>query len=176
MVTFAGHVNDVYHQNVIMSSQIDMTIYVQCIYKTSRSKYILIFHTITAVQNTPTIYQEMYISFFYSFNIDKYLGRVSTHVRNSKFVNLQQGRSLGAQYTSCMVQIYLILSSWYLSMNLMYSFIMEVFCKVCGLSLWYRIHYLRKNVSIEVLIDTLSGILFKKCWHQRKMKPFNFLQ
>lgn len=25
---------------------------------------------------------------FYSFNIDKYLGRVSTHVRNSKFVNL----------------------------------------------------------------------------------------
>lgn len=28
MVTFAGHVNDVYHQNVIMSSQIDMTIYV----------------------------------------------------------------------------------------------------------------------------------------------------
>lgn len=45
---------------------------------------------------------------------------------------------------------------------------MEVFCKVCGLSLWYRIHYLRKNVSIEVLIDTLSGILFKKILASKK--------
>lgn len=167
MVTFAGHVNDVYHQNVIMSSQIDMTVYLY-IYIRPAGLSINIPHHHCCPKYTYHIPGNVHFS-FYSFNVDKYLGRVSTHVRNSKFVNLQQGRSLGAQqYTSCMVQIYLILSSWYLSMNLMYSFIMEVFCKVCGLSLWYRIHYLRKNVSIEVLIDTLSGILFKKCLASKK--------
>lgn len=166
MVTFAGHVNDVYHQNVIMSSQIDMTVYLYIyIYIRPAGLSINIPHHHCCPKYTYHIPGNVHFS-FYSFNIDKYLGRVSTHVRNSKFVNLQQGRSLGAQYTSCMVQIYLILSSWYLSMNLMYSFIMEVFCKVCGLSLWYRIHYLQKNVSIEVprypQWDTFKKILASK--------------
>lgn len=88
MVTFAGHVNDVYHQNVIMSSQIDMTVYLYIyIYIRPAGLGINIPHHHCCPKYTYHIPGNVHFS-FYSFNIDKYLGRVSTHVRNSKFVNL----------------------------------------------------------------------------------------
>lgn len=84
MVTFAGHVNDVYHQNVIMSSQIDMTVYLY-IYIRPAGLSINIPHHHCCQKYTYHIPGNVHFS-SYSLNIDKYLGRVSTHVGNSNLL------------------------------------------------------------------------------------------